>query len=72
MVDDMSSAGTGAAAEGAKPLPNLLTRFFMVFVAPGELFNQLKITPKWLGAFLLVFNVVLAVMSRLIRAADPR
>jgi len=54
MADDMSSSGAGAAAEGAKPLPNLLTRFFMVFVAPGELFNRLKDTPKWLGAFLLV------------------
>jgi hypothetical protein len=66
MVEDMSSAGTGAAAEGAKPLPNLLTRFFMVFVAPGELFNQLKITPKWLGAFLLVLVLTGAATSLLL------
>lgn len=50
MVSDKSAAG----AESAQPLPNLLSRLVMVFVSPGTLFNLLKQTPKWLGAFLLV------------------
>ena len=52
MVDDMSTADPGAG--GAQPLPNLLSRLVMVFVAPGKLFELLRHTPKWLGAFLLV------------------
>lgn len=64
MVDDMSSAGS--AAEGSQPLPNLLTRFFMVFVSPGTLFEQLKKTPKWLGAFLIVLVLTGAATSLLL------
>ena len=54
MGGDMNTAGNAAASEDAKPLPNLFSRLIMVFVAPGELFNQLKLTPKWLGSFILV------------------
>lgn len=52
MVDEMSTAQ--AETGSAEPLPNLFARLVMVFVAPGKLFELLKRTPKWLGAFLLV------------------
>ena len=66
MVDEMRAAGTEAAAAGAEPLPNLLARFAMVFVAPGALFNRLKVTPRWLGAFLIVLVLTGAATSLLL------
>jgi len=66
MVDDMNTAGADAATGGAGPLPNLLTRFIMVFVSPGTLFERLKDTPKWLGAFLLVVVLTGAATSLLL------
>lgn len=66
MVDAMNSARTEAAADGEKPLPNLFTRLIMVFVSPGALFERLKHTPKWLGAFLLVLVLTGAATSLLL------
>lgn len=69
MMADMNAA---VSADGAKPLPNLLQRIVMVFVAPGELFNRLKDNPKVLGAFLLVLLLTGAATSLLLPEAMVR
>jgi hypothetical protein len=46
-------AGGRDGEEGPRDLPNLGVRVLKLFVSPGELFEDLRENPAWLGALLL-------------------
>jgi len=48
--------------EGTRELPNLGARVLKLFVSPGELFEDLRESPAWLGALLLAVGLGLLVI----------
>ncbi len=49
--------------EAIPPLPSLPKRIVQVFVAPAKLFDALAVTPKWVGAALVVIGAGLIVQA---------
>jgi len=63
----MRQTEVGSIADGDRDqtpeLPSLPTRIVQVFAAPATLFDALKVTPKWIGAALVVVVLGLVVQA---------
>jgi hypothetical protein len=49
--------------EASPPLPSLPTRVVQVFLSPAKLFDALAVTPKWVGAAVVVILLGLVVQA---------
>lgn len=60
--DRIDSTGNGGR-DAAPELPALPVRIVQVFTAPATLFDALKITPRWIGATLVVIGLGLVAQA---------